>query len=182
MWFTENPWPPILILGIVACVCLGSWYSHRKLLLLIGALVTIIAAVATYYVERAIITDGEQVEANVRSLTAAFQRKDRTATLAFISPNSTEWRDVVTSALEWVDVDPDLDVKDLQVTLYGENSQALSHFRANGTVKFKGFSAGFQPSRWELRWQKEGTEWKIIDVVRLHPLKDQRMQVFDQRQ
>jgi hypothetical protein len=34
------------------------------------------------------------------------------------------------------------------------------------------------PSRWEVGWRKEAGEWKILEVTRLNPLKDEPMEIF----
>jgi hypothetical protein len=63
-----------------------------------------------------------------------------------------------------------------------ENSRAVSLFRANGVVAVKGLGAQQQmASRWQVTWQKEGNDWKIVEVVRLHPYKDESMQILEQR-
>ena len=70
------------------------------------------------------------------------------------------------------------DIKDVQVTLLADETRASTRFRANGTVSFEKTNAGHQPSRWELKWQREGSDWKIIEVHRLHPLKDEELGMF----
>lgn len=180
MWFTENPWPPIFILAILACVLGAAWLSQRRGIWLIGAALALGGCGAIFFVERGIVTEGERVETNVLQLVSAFQKKDRPATLAFFSKQAPKWRDVAERALDTVKVEDDLDVKDMSVRLFSEGSQAVAHFRANGTVEYKGMRA-HQPSRWELHWQKEGTDWKIIDVVRLSPFKDGQLQIFEAR-
>ena len=180
-WFTETPWPPIFILGIVAAVLLAVWTSQKQGVWLIGAVVACLAAPVVYLIEKAIVTEGERVEQNVLDLTAAFQRKDRERVLSFFSAQAPDLRDMAVYALNLVDLPKGIDVKDLSVRLSNENSRAISHFRANGTVAVPGVGERHSPSRWEVTWQKEGTEWKIIEVVRLHPYKDETMKVFDPR-
>ena len=91
-----------------------------------------------------------------------------------------EWRKQVQLALKLVRVQG-IDVKDLSVKLFGQGTGATSLFRANGRVTFSGMDAGHQPSRWKLTWQKEQGEWKIVDVVRLNPLKDEPMEILENR-
>ncbi|HTI51578.1 MAG TPA: hypothetical protein VL475_11525 [Planctomycetaceae bacterium] len=180
MWFTENPWPPIVILGIVAVALGAAWLSQKRGIWLVGAVLALIGCVVVFQVERTIVTEGERVEANVHALVNAFQKKDHPATLAFFSRQAPQWRTTAEQALNDVVVEDDLDVKDMSVRIFSEGSQAVSQFRANGTVEYKGFRA-YHPSRWELRWQKEGTDWKIVDVIRLSPFKDERLGIFEAR-
>jgi ketosteroid isomerase-like protein len=179
MWFTENPWPPMILLALAACVAFGLWMTGRKAKYLALALVMALAMPGVYFVEQAIVTDAETIEADVERLVAAFQRKDLEATLGFFSKQAVGWRNTVTLALTMVTVEDDVSVKDLDVTMFAQNSRADSHFRANGRVSFQGSAPSFQPSRWILTWQKEDGAWKIIEVQRLNPIKDEKLQIFE---
>jgi len=180
-WFTETPWPPIFLLLIAAAAMIAIWSSQKKGFWLLGALAAIVAAVAVFFVEKQIITETERVEQDIYGLTNAFVRKDANATLAFFSQQAPELQEMARQALEWVDLPNGIDVKDMHVRLSNENTRAVTHFRANGAVSFKGMGTHAAASRWEVTWQKEGGDWKIIQVERLHPLKDERMRIFDQR-
>jgi ketosteroid isomerase-like protein len=181
MWFTETPWPPIFLLGIVACVLLALWYSQKRAVWLFGVIVVVASCVAIYFIEQAIVTDAERVEENVRQLVAAFQRKDRQATLSHFSVGARELRIAVDRALDLVDITR-VSVKDVDVRLVAQGSQALSHFRANGTGTLAGLGGSTEfASRWELTWQKEGDVWKIVEVRRLNPIKEEEMSMFDPR-
>lgn len=178
MWFTENPWPPIFILSLVACGMFAAWFSQKRVIWLAGGLAALIGCGAVYSIEQSIITDGEKVEAKVRKLTSDFQKKDREAVLAIFSKQAPQWRDIAIKALEDVEAQNDLDVKDMSVSLSNEKSQAVSRFRANGTVTYRKGLSAYHPSRWELHWQKEGNDWKIVDVIRLDILKDEPKEIF----
>jgi hypothetical protein len=180
-WFTENPWPPIFVLGIAACAMLAVWSSQKRAIWLMGSLTVVIAAVAVFIVERSIVTEGERVEKKVLELTAAFQLRDKDRLLSFFSVRAPEWRLIAETALERVTVKDDLSIKDMSVRVTNENSRAISRFRANGTVLFEGNNVGHQASRWELTWQKEGNDWKVVDVQRLGLIKDEKLGIFEQR-
>src|SRR5262245_3022882 len=111
MWFTETPWPPIFLLSLAVCVCVALWYSQKRAGWLLAAVGLTAACAAVYFVERSIVTEAERVEQSVLGVAAAFQRKDKQATLSFISPQADELHSLATSALEWVDVH-DLAIKD----------------------------------------------------------------------
>ena len=180
-WFTETPWPPIFVLAIVAVACVAAWASQKRAVWLVAALTTVVAAVAVFLIERWVVTDAERVEQSVHALAAAFQRKDREATLAFFSLQAPELRTLVGQALDWVDLPNGVNIKDLRVRTSNENTRAVSDFHANGVVSFQGMGAKFAPSRWSVTWQKEGTGWKIIEVQRLNPVKDEKMDFFAPR-
>ncbi len=178
-WFTDDPWPAIFILVIAACVMLALWTSQKRGIWLVGVLVMLSGAVALFFIEKAIVTEKEQVEQNVLDLTSAFARKDKDQTLSYFSEQARSLQNIATSALEWIDLPQGLDIKDMDVRMTNENTRAVVRFRANGTVSFRNLASSHAASRWEVTWQKEARDWKIIDVVRLNPLKEEKMQFFD---
>jgi ketosteroid isomerase-like protein len=180
-WFTENPWPPMIILALAAVACLAAWSSQKRGIWLTAGLLASAAVVAVYLFERSIVTEAERVEKSIHALAAAFQRKDRDATLSHFSVREQELRTQVGQALDWVDLPQGIDIKDVQVRTSNENTRAISHFRANGTVSFRGMGSSHAASRWQVTWQKEGSDWKIVEVQRLNPFKDEKMEMFDQR-
>jgi len=180
-WFTENPWPPIILLIIAAAGMLAVWSSQKRAIWLAGAATAIAAAGAVFLVARAIVTEAERVEKKVHEVAEAFERKDKDGTLAFFSVQRPELRALVDQALEWVDLPNGVDIKDMSVRLSNENTRAITRFRANGTVSYKKLGSHHAPSRWEVTWQKEAGDWKIIAVDRLDPIKDEKRQIFDPR-
>lgn len=182
MWFTENPWPPIFILGAAACVFVGIWWTQRRGAWLIGALACLVGSIVIYSVEKSIVTERERLEQHIVELTTAFRKGDQDKTLAFFSPQAPLLKTLVLGAIKMVEVDDDLAIKDVAVTVYNEASQADTHFRANGTISvLSGNYRGHTPSRWLLRWQKEAGEWKIVEVHRLDTLKDEELPIFEPR-
>lgn len=179
-WFTENPWPPIFILGLIVCALLAVWSSQKRGIWLVGIVVAVALSVTVYFVERSIVTEREQIEQKVLDLAAAFQRKDHDRALSFFSAQEPELRMMAETALEQVTLNDDLDIKDFDIRLFGEGTGAVSRFRANGTGSGFGGSGRFA-SRWDVTWQKEGGDWKIIAVQRLNPLKEEKMQTFEKR-
>lgn len=188
MWFTENPWPPIVILIALAAVLVGLWTSQRRALWLVAAAVAVAGCFAIYFVERQIVTEPERIAQHVFDMTSAFRQKDEKKTLSYFSKQAPELHDLVVNGIKMIDVDDDLSIKDMSVRLISGGSQALSHFRANATVHVGGAGSPFGGfggkgiSRWELRWQKEGGDWKVVEVTRLSPTKDERMPPLDLRQ
>ena len=180
-WFTETPWPPIFILAIAAVACVAAWASQKRGFWLVAGLLAVVAAIAVFLFERSVVTEAERVEQSVHALAAAFQRKDRDATLSFFSLQAPELRRQVEQALALVDMPNGIDIKDMHVRTSNENTRAVSHFRANGVVSIPGYGTRHAASRWEATWQKEGAQWKIIEVQRLDPYKDEKMDFLEQR-
>ncbi|MBI5761205.1 MAG: hypothetical protein HZA46_22065 [Planctomycetales bacterium] len=175
---TENPWPLIVPCLIAAVGLFVVWNQQRRKGLLIGAVAAITLALTAFVVDHFVVTTAEQLEQNIRDLTAAFQRTDRDRTLSFFSAREVLLKMSKDAALENVKNLNLLQKKDVQVTLLAGETLAKTRFRANGTVSYQQTNAGHQPSRWELKWQREGADWKIIEVHRLHPMKDEELQMF----
>jgi hypothetical protein len=175
MWFTEDAWTPMALLAIGAIVCLGLWNSSRRNGYLLVAVALLIGCGAAWVVESSIVTDRERLEALVRNLCDDFRRKDP-RTLDYFSAQAGPLRDMVTSAMELVDVQDDLRVTDFETELTNGNSHGSVHFRANATLTVRAIgNVGRQPFRAIIDWQREGGSWKIVDIRRLNPLNGQEM-------
>jgi hypothetical protein len=180
MWFTEDPWPPVLICGLVALIGLGLWASSKRVLHLGIVAVAALAAIGFVLLEQSIVTDAERIEAQVRTLCTQFQLKDQ-ALFEHFSPQAPELRTMVGAALALVTVEDDLSLTDFQTKLTNQGSRATCHFRANATISLSMLGkVGRQPARFELTFAKEGDAWKIIEVKRLNPLNGKEMGVLDQ--
>jgi hypothetical protein len=178
MWFTEDPWMPMLIFGLMGLFAMAKWGASGRGRALILALVLFVAAGGVFVVEGMIVTPGEQVELNTVQLCQAVQRKDAGA-LDHFSNTAPALKLMCQAGMELIEISPDMRVTDLQTTLTNQESRAVCHFRVNAGLKVQGFGdVGRQPSRFKLTWAKEGAEWKIIDVVRLHPLKDEELELL----
>ena len=173
MWPTENPWPAMVVLACVAVVCFGQFAAKRKSASLVLGLISLLLAGGCYLLDQIVQTPAEQITQNVYDLTAAFQKQDVQKTLGFFSPRASE-RAVIETALHQVKVKDDLRITDLSVTFKAANSLGVSHFRANASLHVDvlgmGGDVGYHPSRWELDWQREAGEWKVIRVHRLNPI------------
>ena len=170
MWFTEDAWSPIIICCVAGVICFIAWSSTQQSRYLVPIPLLLLGCVTLYFAERAVITDREKLEATLLDLTDTFVAESQiinggnlpeaVRSVEFFSRTNTADRARVRAALALAHVEDDLRVTDVSVTLTNENTRALTHFRANGTINAGSFS-GHHPSRWELTWQKEGGEWKI---------------------
>lgn len=169
-WLTENPWPLVILCGVVAAILLLVWASRRRLAILLAAGLSVLLGGAVYIVERSIITDSERIEQHVLELTDAFRRKEIPVAVEFFSQQAPDLRRLVQVAANLVTIREPLRVTDLHVRMLSQNSRAISHFRANGTISVGTENVGHQASRWELTWQREADDWKVIEVERLNPI------------
>ena len=179
MWFTENAWPPMLIAGLAALVCLAMWNSNRRGIHLVAALGCLLLCAGLYFLERAIVTEGERLQQVVVSLCDDFRNKRVAETVNHFSNAAPELKVFVLAAMAMVDVQEDLRLTDFQTNLTNQNSRGTVHFRANATLAVPGQGdVGHYPARFILTFQREQGEWKIIEVERLHPLTGVKMQTL----
>lgn len=180
MWFTENAWPPIIILSVVAVILFGLWQSQRRSGYLAGVVIALFAAVGVYFVEGAIVTEAELIETSVQQMVAACERGDIPATVGFIAPQEVALQLQIAAAMALVDVENDVRVTDLDVRMVAGGTQAVSHFRANATIGIKSMGhRARHPSRWELTWQKTGDDWKVIEIQRLNVVDGRAMDLMN---
>lgn len=183
MWFTETPWPPIVILVTVAAVLAGLWTKNPRKSTLLGVVVLLIASLGVYVVERQIVTESERVEENVQSMVDAAVRGNVDEVVAFISPQEDGLRRMVKYGLEMVDVEDDARVTDLSVQMTTGKTQAIARFRVNATIRIRSMQhEGRHPSRWEFIWRKSGKDWKVTEMRRLNVLTGEPMGVMDHRE
>ena len=170
MWFTENPWPPILIAAAVAVLLLFAWAGNRRTPFLLGGLGLLLVCAGIYVAEQQIVTESERVAQRVHALVSAFQRQDSATTLGYISPQAEDIRRLVQDNISRVKLGDDLRVTDVSVEMVGRETRAISKFRASATVSMEIGQAHSGPTRWELTWQREGNDWRVIKVDRLDPV------------
>lgn len=182
MWFTETPWPPLAILGLIGVLFLWVALQTQRGKWLVAVGGCVVLALAVWLIERAIITPGEHVERNLLSLVEAFQKNDEPATLKNIStgPNSLGLVALVKLAIHAVDIDPDYRITDVQIQTQANDTAATSHFRVNATLRLptQG-NLGHKPFRFNGKWRVETGEWRLVEIEELDPINGEVLNRFD---
>ena len=180
MWFTENPWPPIVIAAFAAVVFLFLWNANRRGLHFVLAVCCVLACPGIYLLERAIVTEGERLQQHVVQLCYDFRDKKPTV-VDYVSDSFPKLKDLFTDALAMVTIQSDLRLSDFQTTLTNDNTRGTVRFRANATINVTGIGdAGYQPAHIELGFQREKGQWKIIEVRRFNPINGKELDVLQQ--
>ncbi|MFM7160630.1 MAG: hypothetical protein ACKOGA_11830 [Planctomycetaceae bacterium] len=177
MWLTETAWPPAIVCCLGAIAWAALWGQRNLSRAVSGALVGLLAAGLCFVIERQVVTAREQVEQRVAELVENFEQRRRDQVVEAFSPQAAQLRKLAGNALDLVTV-RGMKIKDLEVELVSRGTEAVSHFRANGQVVFMGNDAGHRPSRWKLVWRREEGTWRIVDVIRLNPLRDEPMEIL----
>ncbi len=185
MWFTETPWPPILMLSVIGVLLFLGWVSQRKTGYLAGVALCVALGGFVFVLEQQIVTEMERVEQRLLDFTKAFQRDSlqrgllnavvgggpELESLKFIQAD--EVRRMATQALDLADIQDDVRISDIRTRMTNKDSRAITQFRASASVTVAGYNAVRQPSRWELTWGKEAGEWKVLRATRLNFLSGQ---------
>lgn len=169
MWPTESPWLLTVPLACLA-VILASRAANRSSLrgaMLAGA--TAMLAGIPILIDWLVVTDREQVAANVEGVVRAFEAGDADRTLAYFDEAAVGERAMATIALRLVTVEDPLSLKDISVAPLDERAIEAT-FRVNGTVLVRGSSVGHQATMWSTIWQKSGDQWRIARVQQRDPL------------
>lgn len=171
MWFTETALPPIVILLLIAGILFLIWSQNARALYLAGIAGCVLLSGVIYMVELTIITPKEEVENSIRGIAAAAVDGDIDRTVAFVSNNSRDVSTAIRTAMTLVDVHEGLSIKDMEIEMVANNSQANADFRANGMFSLKG--SGMEQhaaTRWLFSWRKEAGQWKVVKLDRLDPM------------
>lgn len=172
MWFTEEPWMPILGCVLAALALFGIWRTNGEPAYFKGMIAAVVAAFAIYGIERSIVTPAERIDDNVHDMVDAFRRNDLQRTLSHVSPNAEEERDLISAAIGMVDISDDLRVTDMEVTVDAGGRKAVAKFRVNASASVGGSSRLIR-TRWLFDFDREGDEWRVSRIQRMKLLQDE---------
>ena len=173
MWFTENPWPPIIFLAALGVVFGMTGISRQQIKFYGIAALCFALCVVVWVVEHQLVTQGEIIEQQIYDLVESFHQNELERTVSFFSKSNLSLVAQVGVAIGLVDIAEDYRITDYDVTLKADNTLATTHFRVNATAEVIGRgNVGRQPTRWLVDWRLEAGEWKITEVSRLKLMGD----------
>jgi ketosteroid isomerase-like protein len=163
-WFTENPWPLVILLS-GAAVC-GLILLEKMRFLISGGFA--LAAIAVWCIESVVVTPGEQLEVELQRMLDAFIAEDLPGIEAQISPTSPQLRQTAQSGLKLVQLHSTFHLKDIQVVVQDDGETAIASLRANGTLTLRRNNMyRHVATRWKTTWKRESGSWRLTDVRRL---------------
>jgi hypothetical protein len=180
VWFTETPWPPIMICAAGALLLIIAWFRNARPRFLYAIAGLAVLSLAIFLVEKMVVTDVETVEQHTLNLAEAVRLDDAKKAVSYM--DSIVTRLAVKSGMSKYQVSDDISITDISARWNDEGTKILAHFRANGTAREKPNGSWFRhiPTRWELTWKKDDKgEWKISDIQRLDPIKGDKIGYFD---
>ncbi|MEZ6062633.1 MAG: nuclear transport factor 2 family protein [Planctomycetaceae bacterium] len=174
-YLTDNPWPLIIVLTGAAVISLFIAPGRGKPI----ALMCLAGAVLVWFVEGAITSPAELIEAQAGGILEGFKSRDLDAISARISDDSPELVETARQGLELVDLQSDFEIRNVEVTSLDDTSATVK-IRANGTGKLRG--GGYSqrvPTYWSTDWKKQNGEWQLSGVRRLDVVTGKEMGTFD---
>jgi hypothetical protein len=165
-------WPLFFLCLILAAALFAQWVLQRSRRQIVAAAVFLLAAAAIFLADRFIITETKLVQASIYGLAEAVRARNVERCLTFFSESDKPDRQLVSQAASMVEIEGPVRITDMSINMSSAESRAVSTFRATADVKFQNQSNRY-PTRWELTWQREGNDWKIVRVRRLQLLGDQ---------
>ena len=162
---TENPWPLIILFSATGVVAFLLGSKGRNVAGLCALL-----AVGTFFLERALISTGEEIEAELEQMLVHFRNADTDAISSQIAPDNTELVDLAQRGINMVSVSESFHIQDVRAEATNDGVQATVTFRANGQVTLKsGGYSGHAATLWQTQWRLIDGQWKLSEVVRLDP-------------
>lgn len=185
MWFTDNPWPPILICFALAIVLFSYGNATGRMKVVAVAVGLLISCPLIYFVEGAILTSREVIEQEIYDLAEGVGNGDTAAVLDHISESAPQYLGMVQSGMSQFKIAPDISITDVTVELSEDEQEAFAHFRANAKISKEESRSGTVqrrfPSRWEVTFQNEPDRWRIIKIKRLSPISGREMPILAPR-
>jgi hypothetical protein len=170
--FIESPWPTVMLL-VVAQVILSIIFLRTGRWWAVAAMgVALALAVAMLYLERAIVTDTEQVEDTLHGIAELLEANDAAAVLDLLAPECPR-RDEVRQALARVTVESASVGGDLEVRLSRLTTppSATAYFTGRiqakdnrGTIPYEHFAR-----RFKVRLERRGDRWLVTGYEDAEP-------------
>lgn len=176
-YFTENAVPGILIFGCLAVICwLSGSQSGKKISLLCVA-----CAVGMYFLEKSLISTGEEVEAATARLLQSFKDEDLNAIGNQIIGRDPELVSLAERGLKLVDLGSDFQLKSVETSVSDDGKSVTAYIRANGRIEVTNHAAAggrHVPTYWKTVWELEGKDWKLKNATRLNPADGGEIDLF----
>lgn len=169
-WLTENPTGLYILFAVIAGLSLAIFFSTRRLIHLTGVLIALLAGVAVYFIDQAVVTDREQVEINALLLASAAQRGEVATIEKLLSPqfqmDGHSREALLSKARRYLNPDRLRTITFYDLGVTGEPPRLVVHCNATASGNFENFTVD-PPyiGTVELTFEKEGNDWRITGMV-----------------
>ena len=163
----EDPFTIYLVLVLVEVVLAGAWYGRRRKVLLMWMLAPALLAGGTWWLERTVVTDREEILAALDEIARAVERGDVVALAEFLDDDYRGWGARKAGAvamakaatLKW-------NVREVtygpapQIELHGsDRADSLVRMTVRYTTTGEGLASW--PLGWRVEWVRRSGGWKV---------------------
>lgn len=185
-YLTENPWPVIIVLIAVAVV--GFLTGSGKGRAVAG--VCAVLCVALFFLERYLVSPGEEIEQRVELLLEEFRAADIDGIGEILSSQNQGLKDTAARGLELVEIEDSFHIASVDVSINETDSDedsartAVAMIRANGNLTLLKHGGGSRhvPTYWKTTWVFQNDQWRLDKVVRLNPANGKEMGILSAQQ
>ena len=162
--FFEDPFYVYFLLAIAGVVCLGMWRSRRQVKWLAAIALMGLLGVGAYFLDRAVVTDREQIRATLDAMADAASRQDGAALVEHLDDSYRGWlyrkaavrvaaeaamlrwkiRAVKYSAAPRIEVTGDRADSTVYIVIHYGEEGSLGH-----------------PMGYKVEWIRRGDKWKV---------------------
>jgi hypothetical protein len=175
-WLYEEPLP-IIVISAILCVALAvGFLKTGQKWLLVAVAAVVILAIAVLAIERAVVTDREQVEEVLFTIAAAVERNDIDEALSHALPDSPAVHRAQTDLLRRIDFKAVKIKPNLEIEVLPDTSPLTAETRFNVVVIA---DAGFggtdhYPRYVEATFVKDGDRWLVHNYDHYEPTRGMR--------
>jgi hypothetical protein len=166
---------PIIVVGIVLEAVLAvAFVNTRRRVVLSAMLGVAILVAAGVGLERLVVTDTEQIEANLDGAASALEADDLQRFKQHLSPSATKTQSRAEYALGIVQVTA-FRISRLKITIYPLTSPPTAKARFRGAVHYQErtgmISYGIYRADFVVTLRREADAWRITDHIEHHDLR-----------
>ena len=162
-WLIESPMP-YLILGIIAVAILAiAFFNTGRAVFLLALGGAVLLTVAGVFIERAIVTEREEVESALYAMADAMEANDCNAALALLSPSNVHTRQRAQWAFSRFEVKK-ANISNLEIVVNKLTSPPSAKATFKGFIQVhdkKGDFSGSQLINFTIDYRKENGRWLL---------------------
>jgi hypothetical protein len=177
-WLFENPFPAIVIGALTAAILAGGWLRTGYRWLCYLMIAAILLTVASVLVERAVVTDREQVTQTLHEIAALVERNEIEAALKYAYSGSPQVRRQAAAELPLYEFTEVNIKRNLEIEVFADHKPPKATAEFNVTVVLSSKTGGFHgrvPRYVEATFFKEEDgQWRVGAYSHFEPTRGYR--------
>jgi hypothetical protein len=168
MTFLEDPLPIVLVGIVIEAILAGVYFSTRRGVVLLVMLGALFLTFAMLVLERAVVTQREQVEATLDGVANALDANDWERVKEYCAPDAQSTRARVDYAERLVRI-TDTSIHNLRIEISNATTPPSAEAKFDGVVVYEGKTGsigyGRYPARFVVKLELIDGRWLVIDHV-----------------